>query len=133
MPMPLWASGGGQLGMREQVLGIMREVGDRHGEAKALGNLGNAYLDLGEPRRAIENFGQVLSMMCEIGDRRGEATALGNLGAVYRDLGEPQRAIEYHQPESVDSTGGQRPARRRQCARESGQCLQRPRRAVACD
>jgi hypothetical protein len=30
----------------EQVLALMREIGDRRGEGNALGNLGSAYLHL---------------------------------------------------------------------------------------
>ena len=72
-----------------------RRTGDRRGEGRAVGNLGNAYADLGETRRAIEFYEQVLEIMREIGDRRGEGAALGNLGAAYADLGETRRAIEF--------------------------------------
>jgi len=33
---------------------IFRKVGDIHGEGNALGNLGAAYLNLGQPVKAIE-------------------------------------------------------------------------------
>jgi tetratricopeptide (TPR) repeat protein len=74
---------------------IAREIGDRRGEGAALGNLGLAYKDLGEPRRAIEYHEQDLVIAREIGDRRGEGAALGNIGDTYADLGEPRRAIGF--------------------------------------
>jgi tetratricopeptide (TPR) repeat protein len=80
----------------ERALAIFREVGDRRGEGAALGNLGNAYYGLGEPRRAIEHYEQDLAIAREIGDRRGEGITLGNLGNAYADLGELQGAIEHY-------------------------------------
>ncbi len=41
---------------------------------------GEAYNDLGEPRKAIEYYEQALKISREIGDRRGEGKDLGNLG-----------------------------------------------------
>jgi tetratricopeptide (TPR) repeat protein len=74
-----------------------RRLGDRRGEGNSLGNLGNAYADLGEYQRAIETLEQHLTVAREIGDRRGEGQALGNLGIAYKNLGEYQRAIAYHE------------------------------------
>ncbi|HKI35203.1 MAG TPA: tetratricopeptide repeat protein [Gemmataceae bacterium] len=74
-----------------------RRLGDRRGEGNALGNLGIAYLDLGQPQRAIDFYQQQLVITREIGDRRGEGAALGNLGLAYAALGQPQRAIEFHE------------------------------------
>ncbi len=72
-----------------------RKLRNRDREGMAVGNLGTAYLPLGEPKRAIEYFGQHLVIARETGDRRGEGNALGSLGNAYRQLGEPKRAIEY--------------------------------------
>jgi tetratricopeptide (TPR) repeat protein len=71
-----------------------RRLGQRQQEGNALGNLGLAYLYLGEYQRAIAYYEQALVISREIGDRRGEGTALGNLGLAYYSLGEYQRAIE---------------------------------------
>ncbi len=60
-----------------------------------MGNLGNAYADLGEVRKAIEYHEQALVIDREIGDRRGEGADLGNLGLAYAALGEVRKAIEY--------------------------------------
>jgi CHAT domain-containing protein/Flp pilus assembly protein TadD len=81
----------------QQALAIYREIKDRLGEGNALGNLGNAYLYLGDYQKAIEYHQQCLAIMREIGDRQGEGNALGNLGLAYRSLGDYQKAIEYQQ------------------------------------
>ncbi len=66
-------------------------------EGVHLGNLGLAYADLGEARKAIEFYEQALSIAREIGDRRGEGNALGNLGSAYLNLGEARKAIEFYE------------------------------------
>jgi len=70
---------------------------DRANEGYALGNLGNAYADLGETRRAIQFHEQALRIVREFRNRRAEGTILGNLGLAYADLGETQRAIEFYE------------------------------------
>ena len=81
----------------EAALAAARKVNDRAGEGVHLGNLGLAYADLGEVRRAIELYEQQLEITREIGDRRGEGNALGNLGSAYARLGEARRAIEFYE------------------------------------
>jgi tetratricopeptide (TPR) repeat protein len=78
-----------------------RQLKRRDAEGVALGNLGIAYADLGEARRAIEYHEKTLIVMQEIGDRRGEGVALGGLGLAYYSLGETRRAIEYHEKRLV--------------------------------
>ena len=73
----------------EQALPILREVGDRAGEAVTLNNIGAVYDGLGDRQRALEYYGQALPIMREVGDRAGEAATLNNIGAVYDALGEP--------------------------------------------
>ena len=70
------------------------QLKDHASEGRHLGNLGNAYANLGETRRAIEFYEQRLVIAREIGDRRGEGNALGNLGVAYKNLGETERAVE---------------------------------------
>ncbi len=66
-------------------------------EGSHLGNLGNAYADLGETRRAIECHDAALLISREIGDKRAEGQDLGNLGIAYAYLGETRRAIGYYE------------------------------------
>jgi hypothetical protein len=70
-------------------------------DGNALGNLGSAYADLGETRRAIEFYEQQLVIACEIGNRRGEGNALDNLGSAYYSLGDARRAIEFYEQQLV--------------------------------
>jgi len=81
----------------ETALKAARRLDRRQAEGWHLGNLGTAYADLGEVRRAIGTFEQALEIARAIGDRRGEGNALGNLGLAYADLGEVRRAIEYYE------------------------------------
>jgi tetratricopeptide (TPR) repeat protein len=82
---------------REIGLAAARHLKAREVEGRHLGNLGIAYKNLGEPRRAIEVYQQRLTIAHEIGDRRGEGNALGGLGIAYADLGDPRRAIELYE------------------------------------
>ncbi len=76
---------------------ISTEPGARRGEGADLGNLGNAYSDLGEVRRAIEFYELGLQIAREIGDRSGEGRHVGNLGNAYGNLGEVRKAIEFYE------------------------------------
>ena len=69
----------------------------RRSEGYAIGNLGLAYADLGEARKAIEFYEQALAIDREFGDRRGEGIAFNNLGLAYADLGEARKAIEFYE------------------------------------
>jgi len=86
-----------QIAWLESALAAARKLKDRAAEGIHLGNLGTAYADLGETRRAIEYYEQHLKIAREIGDKRGEGTSLGNLGIAYFGLGETRRAIEYYE------------------------------------
>ena len=76
---------------------MARELGDRQGEAAALGNLGNVYLSLGQYQQAIDFHQQSLDIDQAIENRQGEASSLGNLGNVYNRLGQYQQAIDFQQ------------------------------------
>jgi tetratricopeptide (TPR) repeat protein len=78
-------------------LAAARRLHDRGAEGAHSGNLGVAYKNMGETRRAIEYYEQHLAIARAIGDRRGEGNAVGNLGNAYLLLGEPRRAIEYYE------------------------------------
>ena len=81
----------------QQSLITAKQIGDRHGVASSLNNLGNAYNSLGEYQRAIDFHQKSLKIKREIGDRHGVASSLNNLGNAYNCLGEYQRAIDFHQ------------------------------------
>ena len=75
-------------------LSIAKEVGDRAGEGLAFGNLGDAYLRLGDFKQAIKSFEKHLNIAKEVGDKTGEGNAHGNLGNAYSILGDVKQAIE---------------------------------------
>jgi tetratricopeptide (TPR) repeat protein len=81
----------------EIALAAAQRLQHREGEDVALGNLGTAYKNVGETRRAIQFYEQALLIVHETGDRRGEGNVLGNLGLAYAILGETRRAIEFHE------------------------------------
>ena len=94
---PLWAKAVALLSFYEQALAIARELGYIRGEGNQLANMGSAWLDLGEPHRAIEFCEQALVISREIGDKRGEGANLGNQGIAGATLGELPRAIEHYE------------------------------------
>ena len=81
----------------EAGLAAARRRQDRTAEAWHLGNLGVAYADLGDSRRAIELHKQCLAIAREIGDLHIEGDALINLALAYADLGENARAIKLYE------------------------------------
>ncbi len=81
----------------QQCLMIYRVIQDRQGEANALGNLGNAYLFLGQFEKAIFFHKEHLAISREIKDRQGEANSLTSLGIAYDSLGQYEKAITFHE------------------------------------
>ena len=81
----------------ETGLKAARMMRDQGNEGVHLGNMGNAYADLGEARKAVGYLERALWIARKIGDRRNEEAWLGNLGLAYADLGETRKAIEYHE------------------------------------
>ena len=78
------------------LLKIAKEVGDKHGEGVAYGNLGKADLHLGDFKKAIEYHNLHLKIAKKVGDKHGEGGAYGNLGSAYFSLGDLKKAIECH-------------------------------------
>ncbi|XP_068673690.1 tetratricopeptide repeat protein 28-like [Montipora foliosa] len=74
---------------------MAKEVGDRAQEGSAYGNLGNAYLSLGNLKQAIDYHKKSLSIVKEVGDRAREGRVYCNLGSAYRNQGNIKQAIEY--------------------------------------
>jgi len=81
----------------EAALVASRKTKNQNAEVAHLGNLGLAYFQLGETRKAIEFHEQSLKISREIGDRQGEGESLGNLGIAYSHLGGSPKAIEYYE------------------------------------
>jgi tetratricopeptide (TPR) repeat protein len=81
----------------EEALKAARQLKNRAAEGRHLGNLGIAYFDLGDQRRAIECQEESMAIARELDDRLGEGTALGNLGLAYKNLGDYRRAIGYYE------------------------------------
>ena len=81
----------------QQTLKIEIEIGNRLGQATALGNLGNVYLQKDDLDKALEHFQQALKIDIEIGNRLGQANALCNLGNVYALKLELDKALERYQ------------------------------------
>jgi tetratricopeptide (TPR) repeat protein len=86
---------GEQIRWRKAALAAARQLKDRAAEGRHLGNVGVAYADSGEYRRAIDYQGKALVIARDVGDQRGEGNALGNLGNAHYSLGEYRRAIDY--------------------------------------
>jgi tetratricopeptide (TPR) repeat protein len=67
----------------------------------SVGNLGSAYVGLGQYQRAIECYEKALESSRKEKDRWGESAWLENLGICYFRLGQTTRAIEYHEQSIV--------------------------------
>ncbi|MBW4653748.1 MAG: CHAT domain-containing protein [Kaiparowitsia implicata GSE-PSE-MK54-09C] len=86
---------------RDRVVQVAFPQESRQGEGNALGNLGIAYVDLGQYQEAIALYEQSLAIAREIGDRQGESNALGNLGNAYLSLDQYQQAIDFYEQSLV--------------------------------
>ena len=93
-----------RLEYHEKALAISTEIGDRAGEGRLHGKLGNVFRSLGEYVKAEEYYEKALAISTEIGDRAGEGTWYGNLGNVFRSLGEYVKAKEYYEKALAIST-----------------------------
>ncbi|GGW77957.1 ATP-binding protein [Streptomyces galilaeus] len=80
----------------EQALTTARELGDRHGEGRALNNLGTALRKVRRFDDAITAHTQAIDIFRELGDRHGEGMALNNLGNALREVRRFDDAITAH-------------------------------------
>jgi tetratricopeptide (TPR) repeat protein len=69
-------------------------VGNRAGEGRAYGGLGNAHDSLGDFAQAIKYHTQCLAIAKEVGNRAGEGKANGNLGNAHQSLGDFSQSIK---------------------------------------
>ena len=51
----------------EDALNVARDMNDHGGEGARLGNLGSAYINLGQVKKAIEYYNQAIEIAYEIG------------------------------------------------------------------
>jgi tetratricopeptide (TPR) repeat protein len=72
-----------------------RKIKNQNAEVSDLVNLGSAYLNIGELRKAIECYEQALKISREIMELKNEGNCQDGLGLAYAALGETRKAIEY--------------------------------------
>ena len=75
----------------------IQSVGERTGEARALGNLGSVAAREGQYEQAVDWYQQALAVFRETGDRTGEASALPDLGRAYQRQGRYEEAVGCYQ------------------------------------
>jgi tetratricopeptide (TPR) repeat protein len=71
-----------------------QKTNDKDAECAHLGNIGQAYADMGDAKRAIEYYEKALRISQEIGDTKGEEDDLNNLGNAYALQDDHRKAIE---------------------------------------
>ena len=77
-----------------EALRLMREAGERRGEAMTLTSIGTVYNLLAEQQKALEYLEQALTVWRAIGDHHLEAITLLINARVDYVIGEPQKALE---------------------------------------
>ncbi|MGR3912832.1 MAG: CHAT domain-containing protein [Candidatus Rhabdochlamydia sp.] len=80
----------------ENCLKIAQENHHIKEQARAYGNLGNAYSDLGDYHQSIEVYQRCLTIAIELKNNALEGMVYGNLGLVYHTLGDYTQAIKYY-------------------------------------
>ena len=60
-------------------------------------DIGNIYMRLSQPKKALGYCEKALKNYREIGFKQGEAIILNNIGNIYTQLGQLQEALNYHQ------------------------------------
>lgn len=78
----------------QQALGLLRDLGDRPGEAAILDSLGYIYRRLGDYQHALDHHQQALRLFSELGDRYRQTESQTGLGDTYQAAGNPQAAWE---------------------------------------
>ena len=76
-----------------KALPLFRQVGDKHGEATTLHNIGSVYWSLGDKAKALEFYNKALPLKRQVGDKNGEALTLGHLMDVWKDAVSPARSL----------------------------------------
>ena len=81
----------------EIALAAAQRLKAREGEGVALGNLGIAYANLGETRRAIQFHEQYLTHLPRDWRPQRRRRCAGQPGLAYAELGETRRAIQFYE------------------------------------
>ncbi|EWC64521.1 transcriptional regulator, SARP family [Actinokineospora spheciospongiae] len=76
-------------------LDVARRQGHAARQGWILNNLGNAHIDLGQPRTAIRFYDEALRVRRSIDDRSGQAWSRVGLGRCYAALTEPRHAAHH--------------------------------------
>ncbi|MBX7222176.1 MAG: CHAT domain-containing protein [Blastocatellia bacterium] len=79
-----------------KALSLVQALHDQFTEGIVLSNIGRIYLDLNEPRKALEYLLPCLKIRQEVGHQTGEVITLVNLGGAYALLEESEKALEYY-------------------------------------
>ena len=79
---------GGAIARYEQAVAIFRDIGDRWGQAGALGNQAALLLTLGQTQRARRLLDENVQLCLEVGNRGSEASARAALAQALLTLGE---------------------------------------------
>jgi len=96
----------------EQAAEAAKRRDDTNAYYRTLGNLGKAYLDLGQLARALQYNGEALRLARESGDDEVEQLMLMNIGAVYLQANELKQAYQYlTQADGVANKRGDRRTR----------------------
>jgi CHAT domain-containing protein/Tfp pilus assembly protein PilF len=90
----LRANANGSIPLSETALRLHRETGNRKGEADTLRNIGLAYTNKGEFKKAAEYVNNSLTIAEEIQDEWGVSMSLKDEGIIYLRTGELQKARE---------------------------------------
>jgi Tfp pilus assembly protein PilF len=76
----------------KQSLETKRRLGDEHGVAQTLNNLGTVYQSQGKWDLAIDCYEQFLEISRRLGDEHGVGITLANLGIIHEKRNQPEQA-----------------------------------------
>jgi CHAT domain-containing protein len=76
---------------------LCAELGDLRRQGRTLSNIGQAYLALGQPQRALGFLERALPLRQQTKDWRGEDTTLNNMGLAHARLGQLDQALKLFQ------------------------------------
>ena len=83
------------LSYHQQSLALAREHNDRAGEGIGLGNLGQYWLQLGQPAKAMEQLKPALLIARETKDQYATQSRLLGLGLCAKEIGATEQALDY--------------------------------------